>query len=188
MMFRALSRSLALSTALSFSALICAALMSAQARGGTMSFQITSSAFSAGSNIPKQYTCDGPDVSPPLSWKDAPAGTKSFALIVDDPDAPAGTWVHWVLFNLPAGTHDLPEGVEKKENLANGALQGRNDFQKIGYNGPCPPPGKPHRYFFRLYALDAALDLKAGASKADVERAMKGHVLGQGELMGKFGR
>jgi Raf kinase inhibitor-like YbhB/YbcL family protein len=122
-----------------------------------------------------------------LRGRDAPVGTKSFALIVDDPDAPAGTWVHWVLFNLPAGTHELAQGVEKKEQLENGALQGRNDFPKIGWNGPCPPPGKPHRYFFKLYALDTVLDLKAGASKADVERAMKGHVLGQGELMGKFG-
>jgi Raf kinase inhibitor-like YbhB/YbcL family protein len=163
------------------------ALVLAEARGGGMSLLITSSAFSAGQNIPKQYTCDGPDVSPQLSWKDAPAGTKRFALIVDDPDAPGGTWVHWVLFNLPGGAHELPEGVEKKEQLASGALQGRNDFRKIGYNGPCPPPGKPHRYLFKLYALDATLDLKGGASKADVERAIKGHVLGQGELMGKFG-
>ena len=130
-----------------------------------MSLLITSSAFSASQNIPKQYTCDGPDVSPQLSWKDAPAGTKSFALIVDDPDAPGGTWVHWVLFNLPGGAHELPEGVEKKEQLASGALQGRNDFRKIGYNGPCPPPGKPHRYLFKLYALDATLDLKGGQAK-----------------------
>ena len=170
------------------STVLITAFVWAQTRGGIMSLQITSSSFTAGQSIPKQYTCDGADISPQLAWKDAPAGTKSFALIVDDPDAPAGTWVHWVLFNLPAATHELAEGVEKKEQLANGALQGRNDFPKIGWNGPCPPPGKPHRYFFKLYALDTALDLKAGASKADVERAMKGHVLGQGELMGKFGR
>jgi len=153
-----------------------------------MSFQISSSAFSEGEMIPKKFTCDGPDVSPQLSWNGAPTSTHSFALIMDDPDAPVGTWVHWVLYNLPADTKELPEGVEKKEQLANGALQGRNDFRKVGYGGPCPPPGKPHRYFFKLYALDANLDLKAGATKADVERAMKGHVLGQAQIIGRYGR
>ena len=152
-----------------------------------MTFTMTSTAFGAGQVIPKKYSCDGPDVSPQLAWKEAPAGTKSYALIADDPDAPVGTWVHWVLFNVPGDTHELAEGVEKKNQLANGALQGKNDFGNVGYGGPCPPGGSTHRYFFKLYALDGKLDLKAGTSKADVERAMKGHVLGQAELMGKFG-
>jgi len=153
-----------------------------------MSFQISSTAFSNGETIPKKFTCDGPDVSPQLSWKEAPAAARSFALIMDDPDAPAGTWVHWVLYNLPANTSQLPEGLEKQEQLATGALQGRNDFRKIGYGGPCPPPGTPHRYYFKLFALDTKLNLKAGATKADLERAMKGHILGEAELMGRYGR
>ena len=153
-----------------------------------MSFQISSSAFSEGGMIPKKFTCDGPNVSPQLSWKDAPAATQSFALIMDDPDAPVGTWVHWVLYNLPANAQELPEGVEKQEQPANDALQGRNDFRKIGYGGPCPPAGKPHRYFFKLYSLGTKLDLKAGVTKADLERAMKGHILGQGQLIGRYGR
>jgi hypothetical protein len=159
-----------------------------QAEGGAMSFQISSSAFSSGEMIPKKFTCDGPDVSPPLSWKDAPLATQSFALIMDDPDAPVGTWVHWVLYNLPATAKELPEGVEKKEELPNGALQARNDFRKIGYGGPCPPPGKPHRYFFKFYALGTKLNLKAGATKADLESAMKDHIVGQAEIMGRYGR
>jgi len=153
-----------------------------------MSFQISSAAFSANEMIPKKFTCQGQDVSPQLSWSGAPAGTKTFVLIVDDPDAPAGTWVHWVLYNLPASAKELPEGVEKQETVLVGALQGRNDFRKVGYGGPCPPAGKPHRYFFKLYALDTALSLKAEAGKAEVERALKGHVLGQAELVGRYGR
>jgi len=153
-----------------------------------MSFQISSTAFSNGETIPKKFTCDGPDVSPQLSWKEAPAAARSFALIMDDPDAPAGTWVHWVLYNLPANTSQLPEGLEKQEQLATGALQGRNEFRKIGYGGPCPPPGTPHHYYFKLFALDTKLNLKAGATKADLERAMKGHILGEAELMGRYGR
>ena len=147
-----------------------------------------STAFSSGGTIPKKYTCDGQDLSPALSWKDAPSGTQSFALIADDPDAPAGTWVHWVLYNLPATAKDLPEGMKKDEQLPDGSLQGRNDFRKIGYNGPCPPPGKPHRYYFKLYALDAKLNLKAGASKADVEKALTGHKLAETQVMGTYGR
>jgi hypothetical protein len=149
---------------------------------------MTSSAFSTGETIPKKFTCDGPDVSPKLAWNDPPAKTQSFALIMDDPDAPVGTWVHWVLYDLPADAKELSEGVAKKEQLPNGALQGRNDFGKIGYGGPCPPPGKPHRYLFKLYALDAKLNLKAGATKAEVERAMKGHILVQAEVIGRYGR
>lgn len=160
----------------------------AQEKGGTMSLQVTSSTFSAGEAIPKKFTCDGPDVSPLLKWNDAPANTQSIALIMDDPDAPVGTWVHWVLYDLPASVRELPEGVAKQEQLSSGARQGRNDFGKIGYGGPCPPPGKPHRYFFKLYALDSKLGMKAGATKADVERAMKGHILAQAELVGRYGR
>jgi Raf kinase inhibitor-like YbhB/YbcL family protein len=164
----------------------------AQEQGGTMSMQktmqMTSSAFSAGETIPNKFTYDGPDVSPQLKWNAPPSGTQSLALIMDDPDAPVGTWVHWVLYDLPANTQELPEGVAKQEQLSSGARQGRNDFGKIGYGGPCPPPSKPHRYFFKLYALDAKLGLKAGATKANVELAMKGHILAQAELMGTYGR
>ncbi len=159
-----------------------------QAKGGAMALQISSPDFSAGEAIPKKFTCDGPDVSPQLKWNEPPAETQSFALIMDDPDAPVGTWVHWVLYDLPADTGELPEGVARQEQLASGARQGRNDFGKIGYGGPCPPPGKPHRYFFKLYALDAKLGLKSGATKADVERAMKSHILAQAELIAKYGR
>jgi len=151
-----------------------------------MAFQITATAFRDGSSIPKRFTCDGPDVSPALSWGDPPAGTKSLAIIADDPDAPAGTWVHWVLYDLPADTRKLPEGVAKDRELPNGALQGRNDFGKIGYNGPCPPRGSEHRYFFKLYALDSRTGLKAGATKSELERTMKGHILSQAQLVGKF--
>jgi len=161
-----------------------------QEKGGTvsMSMQISSSAFLAGETIPKKFTCDGPDVSPKLTWNDPPANTKSFALIMDDPDAPVGTWVHWVLYDLPPETAELAEGVAKQEQLSSGARQGRNDFGKIGYGGPCPPPGKPHRYFFKLYALDAKLNLKAGATKPQLESAMKRHILAQAELIGKYAR
>jgi Raf kinase inhibitor-like YbhB/YbcL family protein len=169
------------------SALLVASI-SLQMRGENMPFSITSPSFSAGGAIPKKFTCDGPDVSPQLSWKGAPAGTQTFALIVDDPDSPVGTWVHWVLYDVPANTTELPEGLEKKEQLAGGALQGRNDFHKTGYGGPCPPAGKPHRYFFKLYALDTKLNLRAGATKPDVERAMRSHILDQTELMGRYGR
>ena len=153
-----------------------------------MSFQISNTVFSNGETIPKTFTCDGPDVSPQLSWKEAPAATQSFALIMDDPDAPSGTWVHWLLYNLAANTSELPEGMDKQEQLAAGALQGRNDFRKIGYGGPCPPRGTPHHYYFKLYALDTKLDLKAGATKSELEHALKGHILGEAELMGRYGR
>lgn len=151
-----------------------------------MAFQITTTAFRDSASIPKKFTCDGPDVSPALAWSDPPAGTKSFAIIVDDPDAPAGTWVHWVLYDLPADTRKLPEGVAKDRELSSGALQGRNDFGKIGYNGPCPPRGSEHRYFFKLYALDSKTGLKAGATKGELERAMNRHVLAQAQFIGIY--
>ncbi len=149
---------------------------------------LISAEFKEGGTIPVEYTCSGKNISPALSWSGMPAGTKSIALIMDDPDAPAGTFVHWVLYNIPAGTQKLPKGLSKKETLDDGSRQGMTDFDRVGYGGPCPPPGKPHRYYFRLYALDTKLDLHAGATKDDVEKAMKGHILAQGELMGKFGR
>ena len=150
--------------------------------------KITSSAFQPDGAIPKKYSCDGQDISPPLAWSDAPAGTKSFALIMDDPDARPDTWVHWVLYDLPATAHDLPENVPKQKELASGARNGVNGEPKIGYEGPCPPPGPVHNYHFKLYALDAKLGLAAGATKAEVEKAMKGHVLGEAELVGLFKR
>ena len=153
-----------------------------------MSIQMTSSVFTEGQPIPKKYTCEGPDVSPPLAWTGVPAGAKSLVLICDDPDAPMGTWVHWVLFNLPPDTTSLPENLPKKPELDNGARQGVNDFKRPGYGGPCPPPGKPHRYFFKLYALDRPVDLGEGARKKDVEKAMQGHVVAQGQLMGMYRR
>lgn len=153
-----------------------------------MTFQLKSPDFSSGSTIPLQFSCVGGDISPALEWKAAPANTQSFALIADDPDAPMGTWVHWVLYNLPATTHSLQRDFPKSEKTTDGALQGRNDFGRIGYGGPCPPPGKAHRYFFKLYALDTQLTLQAGASKKDLERAMKSHILEEAEIMGRFAR
>ncbi len=150
--------------------------------------KIASSAFEEGAPIPQKYTADGENTSPPLNWAIPPEGTKSIALICHDPDAPVGDWVHWVLFNLPGGTVELPEGMETKEILDNGAKQGLNDFKKIGYGGPAPPKGPAHRYYFKVYALDTELDLEVGASRKDVESAMSGHILAQGQLMGKYGR
>lgn len=151
-------------------------------------FDLRTAAFKPGGDIPKKFTCSGPDVSPGLDWSDPPQGARSFALIMDDPDAPAGIWVHWVVFDLPAATRRLPEGVPQSESVPGGGRQGLNDFQKPGYNGPCPPPGRPHRYFLKLYALDKPLGLDASATKASVEEAMKGHIVARGELMGRFGR
>jgi hypothetical protein len=153
-----------------------------------MPFTISSSAFSNSGTIPKKFTCDGPDVSPPLAWTEAPAATKSFALLVDDPDAPVGNWNHWTMWNIPATLRSLPEGVNKDARLSDGSEQGRNDFGKTGYNGPCPPAGKPHRYYFKLFALDATLELKAGSRKKELGTALKGHILGQTEWMGTYGR
>jgi Raf kinase inhibitor-like YbhB/YbcL family protein len=150
--------------------------------------QLTASAFAPESDIPAQFTCDGSDISPALSWTAPPEGTQSLALIVDDPDAPRGTFVHWVLYDLPASERGLPEGVPPQRRLTSGASQGRNDFGKVGYGGPCPPAGPPHRYYFRLCALDTRLDLKAGATRAQLDRAMRGHVLGRTELMARYRR
>jgi Raf kinase inhibitor-like YbhB/YbcL family protein len=154
---------------------------------GVASMQLTSTAFKEGDTIPKDYTADGKDVSPPLAWSGQPNNTKSFALICDDPDAPRGTWTHWVLFNIPASRHELPEGVPVEREVLDGARQGSNSFKKLGYGGPNPPPGKPHRYIFTIFALDTQLELQPGVAKQEVEKAMKGHILAEGKLMGKFG-
>ena len=148
--------------------------------------EIKSNAFKQGETIPARHTCDGDDVSPQLSWSKAPAGAKELVLICDDPDAPMGGWVHWVLYGLPPDTTGLPEGVPKQDSTAFGARQGKNDFGKIGYGGPCPPRGSTHRYFFKLYAVDKKLDLKPRATKWDALKAMEGHILAQGELMGRY--
>jgi Raf kinase inhibitor-like YbhB/YbcL family protein len=150
--------------------------------GNGMTITITSSAFKEGEKIPRIYTCDDQNVSPPLSWTGVPSDTVSLALIMDDPDAPSGTWVHWVLFNLPASESGLSQG-----QVGDG-IEGKNDFGKVAYGGPCPPRGSTHRYFIKLYALDIVLELKAGASKAQVENAMQGHILAKGQLMGRYGR
>jgi len=154
----------------------------------TMGIALTSPAFKDGSPIPSRYTCQGEDVSPPLKWGDVPDGTKSLALICDDPDAPMGTWVHWVIYCIPPTARELPQGVPPKETLPDGSRQGTNDFKRIGYGGPCPPPGKAHRYFFKIYALDTQIDLKPGATKKQLLSAMQGHVIGEGRLMGTYQR
>ena len=152
-----------------------------------MEIKITSSAFAEGGMIPAKYTCDGADVSPPLQWDAVPEGTKTIALINDDPDAPMGTWVHWVILNIPADVKELAENIPTDKTLSNGAKQGTNDFGKIGYGGPCPPGGT-HRYFFKLYALNSEIDLDAGADKEQLVKAMEGHILGKGQLIGKYKR
>jgi len=155
--------------------------------GGTMKITVTSAVFQEGGMIPEKYTCDGADISPPLAWSAAPAGTKSIALICDDPDAPMGTWVHWVVCDIPSSVNGLPEHVPPLERLENGARQGANDFGKVGYGGPCPPGGT-HRYFFKLYALDVKLALSGRVTKERLRGAMGGHILAEGQLMGKYKR
>ena len=150
--------------------------------------QLTSSAFKEGAPIPAKHTCDSTNVSPELKWTGIPAGTKSLALIADDPDAPVGIWVHWVLYDLPPTVSELPEGLPRTQYIHAGAKQGLNDFKQLGYGGPCPPPGKAHRYFFKLYALDKQLELKPGILKKDLEAAMQGHIIGQSQLMGTYQR
>jgi len=153
-----------------------------------MTFSLTSPAFRSGDSIPKAFSADGRDVSPSLSWENAPSGTQAFALICDDPDAPVGTWVHWVIWNLPSSALGLNEAVQHIKTLGDGSAQGKNDFGRIGYGGPSPPPGKPHRYFFRLYALREKLQLAAGATRGELERKMQGKVLATAELFGTYGR
>jgi Raf kinase inhibitor-like YbhB/YbcL family protein len=158
----------------------------AVAKGGNP-MKIESPQITEGNMIPSQYTCDGKDVSPPLEWRDFPAGTKSFALISDDPDAPVGTWVHWVLYNIPPDITRLEENIKPEKEFKNGMMQGSNSWPRIGYGGPCPPSGT-HRYFFKLYALDTLLDLKPGVNKEQLLKAMAGHILAEAQLMGKYKR
>jgi Raf kinase inhibitor-like YbhB/YbcL family protein len=153
-----------------------------------MAFELTSTAFQDGEPIPRQYTGDGRNISPPLQWRDPPAGTRGLALICEDPDAPRGTFTHWVVFNLPAESRELAESVPSEGALPNGTTQGINDFGKVGYGGPSPPPGKPHRYLFKLQALDQPVELPPGATKSQLLAAVKGHVLGEAQFMGTFGR
>jgi len=160
---------------------------SAEESDEAMALTLTSTGFDAEGAIPPKYSCDGEDISPPLAWSDPPPGTLSFGLILDDPDAPGGTWVHWVLFNIPAAARALPEAVPPDTILADGSVHGTSSFNSLGYGGPCPPGGT-HRYYFKLYALDAILDLEPAANKADLEAAMEHHILAQAELMGTYGR
>jgi len=155
--------------------------------GGAMALELRSAAFAEGGSIPSQYTCDGKNVSPPLAWSGIPPAAKSLALVCDDPDAPVGVWVHWVVYGLPSSTAALPEGVPARDEIGGGGRQGKNDFRKIGYGGPCPPSGT-HRYVFTLSALDSKLDLPAGATKQDLLAAMRGHVLAETKLIGKYSR
>jgi Raf kinase inhibitor-like YbhB/YbcL family protein len=176
-------------------ALIFTLLMSAgcQSKGeppkeAEMVLSVSSAAFREGEVIPGKYTCQGQDISPPLTWSEPPAGTQSLALTVDDPDAPGGVFNHWVIFNILADSRELPEAVPAQAELPSGALQGKNDFGRVGYAGPCPPSGRPHRYQFIVYALDSRLDLTAGIAKKQLLIAMQGHVLAQGELSGSYQR
>jgi Raf kinase inhibitor-like YbhB/YbcL family protein len=152
-----------------------------------LAIQLTSNAFIEGAMIPQRYTCDGENISPPLLWTGVPPGTRSLALICDDPDAPVGIWDHWVLYNIPANATGLPQSIPEKTILDTGAVHGSNSWGRIGYGGPCPPGGT-HRYFFKLFALDTLLDLKSGATTSQLLEAMEGHVLAQGQLMGKYRR
>ena len=154
-----------------------------------MSLELTSDAFANGQSIPVKYSCKGKNISPALAWNEPPAGTQSFALIVDDPDAPMGTWVHWVLFNIPANTHNLPEDAQitAKTIEPNTTSVGKNSWGDLRYGGPCPPSGT-HRYYFKLYALDTTISLSPGATKEQVLKEMQGHVLAQAELMGTFSK
>jgi Raf kinase inhibitor-like YbhB/YbcL family protein len=155
--------------------------------GFVIKLEIKSTAFREGDLIPEQYTCDGADVSPPLSWSQPPERTKSMVLICDDPDAPMGTWVHWVLYGISPDTLELSENIPDDKEVLDGAKHGINDFRRYGYGGPCPPGGT-HRYFFKLYAVDTEIALKPGASKNEVLDALKGHVLAEGQLMGRYSR
>ena len=175
--------------ALTAGALLCCALScGAEQGGGGMAFAIVSSSFSPGEGIPRDFTADGRDVSPVLAWQNVPVGTRTFALICDDPDAPAGTWVHWLIWNLPASARSLPQGVPSARTLPDGSAQGKNDFGRIGWGGPSPPAGKPHRYFFRLYALKEKLTLPPNASRKELDFAMRGLIIATAEVFGTYKR
>ncbi len=152
-----------------------------------MELKLSSPAFEDGDNIPRKYTCDGDNISPPLTWSNVPQGTETLAIIFDDPDAPSKTWVHWVLYNIPGDEQKLDEQIPPSEILANGTVHGTNDFGKRAYRGPCPPMG-PHRYIIKLYALDAELNLGPGATKEELLNTMKGHIIGKAQLTGIYKR
>jgi Raf kinase inhibitor-like YbhB/YbcL family protein len=152
-----------------------------------MPIVVTSSAFEEGESIPRNYSCDGEDISPPLTWSGVPAGAQSLVLIVDDPDAPRGNWLHWIVYDMEAGDGSLAEDAGQASASPGGGVQGNNSWRRADYGGPCPPGGT-HRYFFTLYALDTRLGLDSGITRLQVERAMEGHVMGQGQLMGRYTR
>ncbi|HSB80160.1 MAG TPA: YbhB/YbcL family Raf kinase inhibitor-like protein [Candidatus Methylomirabilis sp.] len=167
---------------------LLAACLIVGAGRAAVAMDLQSPAFSLGGEIPMKYTCDGADLSPPLRWSGPPAKTRGFALITDDPDAPGGTWVHWVLYGIAASVRELPEGVQARETVADIGIQGVNDFRKLGYGGPCPPRGTPHRYYFTLYALDVELSFPPRKTKAEILKAMQGHILGQAQATGLYKR
>lgn len=186
----------ALASALALSVLLLAVPSCGRSSGGLEPpqdsqgtvFQVESLAFKAGGEIPKKFTCEGEDISPALRWTHPPRGTQSFALIAEDPDAPSGTWVHWVVYDLPGSLRELPDDVPKQRALPGGGAQGRNDFGRIGYGGPCPPPGSAHHYFFKLYALGTTLRPRTGATKEEVLKAARGHILGVAQFVALFKR
>ncbi len=164
------------------------AAQDAAAKGeGPLTLKLRSTVFQEGGMIPSKHTCDGDDASPPLVWSGVPDSAKSLALVCEDPDAPHGTWTHWVVYGIPATAHTLPAALPTRETLDDGTRQGKNDFQKFGYGGPCPPSGT-HRYYFKLYALDTTLDLPPAPAKDQLLKALDGHILAQGELMGRYTR
>jgi Raf kinase inhibitor-like YbhB/YbcL family protein len=177
---------LAILMALSFTVVACTGEAPALRNEVEMTWSLSSAAFQEGDRIPAKYTCDGQNISPPLAWSEPVPETRALALIVEDPDAPGGVFTHWVLFNIPAGFRQLGEGVPAQEQLQTGGIQGKNDFGRIGWGGPCPPRGTPHRYVFTIYALDKSLDLKSGASKKQLLDAMQGHILAQSQLIGTY--
>ncbi|MFH0985322.1 MAG: YbhB/YbcL family Raf kinase inhibitor-like protein [Candidatus Omnitrophota bacterium] len=169
-------------------ALLAVFLISGEAQGGkAQKLELRSSAFSEGERIPSDFTCEGADMSPPLAWSGVPDNAESLAIIVEDPDAPAKNWTHWLIYDLPATLSQLPTGIISGQEFFAGGSQGLNDFKELGYGGPCPPGGE-HRYLFKIYALDAMLQLKAGASKQELLQAMRGHILAEGSLTGQYDR
>ncbi|HTV55722.1 MAG TPA: YbhB/YbcL family Raf kinase inhibitor-like protein [Terriglobia bacterium] len=174
--------------AIGFLSALTSGILMAAAKPARGAFQVYSTAFRSGGFIPQKYTCGGDNASPALSWREVPAGAKSLVLILSDPDAPGGTWIHWLVYNLSANARQLPEGLSKAGDIKGGGKQGTNSFQDVGYGGPCPPPGDPHHYHFTLYALNVRLALQAGASLDQVDRAMKGHIIGKADLVGLYKR
>lgn len=163
-------------------------ILTAHFGGVAMAFEIKTDAFQSNGDIPVPCTCDGQNLSPPLRWNNPPPATKSFALISDDPDAPMGTWVHWIVYDIPVAVREFEEGIPRSETLPNGAKQGITDFGRPGYGGPCPPAGKPHRYYFKLYALDTLLNLPPQKTKSELLQAIQGHILAEAQWVGRYQR